>query len=492
MADTTKLQVEGTDEQGKQVQLRMEVNYTGDGGAAAKPKYDRVPTVIPAGAGTKLDDAGNFTIKIPSEMSGGAYFIFEAVLPPGTGVQLHKHVLQDELLYLLEGQMELQLGDKIYQMSPGSLGNFTRGVPHGFHNNGSTRVRAVLTVIPGGLERFFEQTRTITDPATIVALAAQYGMQFLGPVFVINSLGMRMIQVLPGEYDMGSPDSDSDANQDEKPGHKVKITKPFWMGMHTVTRGQFRKFVEETGYLTEYEENGEGSYGIDLATGIVGPNPRFNWLNGGFPQADDHPVICVSWNDANRFCRWLGKKEGKRYRLPTEAEWEYACRGGTTTRFCNGDPKESVKVVGNVADQCLASKWKWRGGGTQFRPGQSLPPWAEAWNDGFAFTAPVGSFQPNAWGFYDMHGNVGEWCSDWYDENYYKVSPAADPQGPATPEVVPIADRAPGKPPRTLRVIRGGVWLDSAVNCRCADRWTHRRHPVDSAADIGFRVVSDT
>ena len=488
----TNLKVQGTDEQGKQIQIKVEWAYSGDAGGGTKEKFDRVPGVIAAGAGNKLDDAGNFTVKIPSEMSGGAYFIFEAVLPPGTGVQLHRHVFQDELVYLLEGELEMQVGDKIYQMRQGALGNLTKGVPHGFHNTGSINARAVLTVIPGGLERFFEKTRTMTDPAAITALAAQYGMEFLGPVFMINTQKIRLIQVNPGEFAMGSPDSDADANADEKPQHKVKITRPYWMGMHQVTIGQFSRFVEETGFVTEYEENGEGSYGIDLSTGIVGPNPKYNWRNPGFPQSDRHPVVCVSWHDARQYCRWLSKKEGRTYRLPTEAEWEYACRAGSSTRFCSGDPKESVKEVGNVADQSLAAKWKWHGGGTQFRPGQSLPPWAEPWNDGHPFTAPVGCFKPNAWGFYDMHGNIGEWCSDWYGENYYKTSPACDPQGPAEPDVVPIADRAPGKLPRTLRVLRGGVWLDSAVNCRSADRWTHRRHPVDSAADIGFRVVMES
>jgi len=477
--------IPGTDDGGNNIQLRLAVPRV----ETDPTDLPRVPAVIKAGEGEKLDDAGDFTVKVPSEMSGGAYFIFEAILPAGTGVQLHRHAFQDEILYLLEGQLELQLGDKILQMERFSLGNFVKGVPHGFWNTGQTPARAVLTVIPGGLEKFFKATKTMTDPAEIVKLAAQYGMEFLGPVFIINTIGMRLVQVLPGDFQMGSPDSDVDAKPDEKPQHRVKITKLFWIGMHQVTRGQFRKFVEETGYTTEYEENGLGSFGINLDTGVVGSDPKYNWMNGGFTQDDNHPVICVSHNDAQRFCRWLSHKENRTYRLPTEAEWEYTCRGGTTTRYCNGDPKESMKDVGNCGDQSLTRKWIWKTNNPPFKKGQPLPIDAEAWDDGYPFTGPVGSFKPNPFGIYDMHGNVGEWCSDWYDENYYRTSPNQDPAGPAEGEVVDISDRQPGKPPRTLRVIRGGVWLDPATGCRSADRHTHRRHPVDSAADIGFRVV---
>ena len=482
----TTVSLPGTDDKGNKVEIKLAVPQVEPEQPSNLP---RVPGVIHAGEGEKLDDAGNFTVKVPSEMSAAAYFIFEAILPPGTGVQLHRHVFQDELLYLLSGQLELQLGDHTYQMEPFSLGNFTKGTPHGFWNTGQTPARAVLTVIPGGLERFFIATKTMTDPVAIMKLAAQYGMEFLGPVFIINTVGMRMVQVLPGEFMMGSPDTDANANPDEKPQHRVKINKPFWIGMHQVTRGQFREFVQDTGYLTEFEENGLGSMGINLQTGMVQPDPSYIWLNGGFPQEDNHPVICVSYNDAIHFCRWLSFKEKRKYRLPTEAEWEYCCRAGTTTRYCGGDPTETMRQYGNCGDQSLTRKWHWNTDNPPFPKGAPLPVDAEAWDDGFPFTAPVGSFKPNQFGIYDMHGNVGEWCSDWYDETYYRNSPADDPQGPAQGQVVDISDRLPGGKPRTLRVIRGGVWLDPASGCRSADRHTHRRHPVDSAADIGFRLV---
>ena len=312
----------------------------------------------------------------------------------------------------------------------------------------------------------------------------------------INSIGMRLVKLPASEFLMGSPDLDSDANNDEKPQHLVRITKPFFIGVYTVTVAQWRQFVDETGYLTEGEQNGMGSVGLDLTNGLVSPHPDYTWRSwlredaqhpSDFVQTDNHPVVCVSWNDAQEFCAWLSRKENATYRLPTEAEWEYACRAGTTTRFHSGDDEDSLQRAGNIADASLQLKWFGTPpGGAEPIP---LPPYAKPWNDGYPFTAPGGQFEPNPFGLYDMHGNVGEWCSDWYAEDYYQQSPTDDPQGPAEGQLVPIDDRIPGAEPRTLRVLRGGVWLDPASGCRSADRWTHRRHPVDTAADIGFRVV---
>jgi sulfatase modifying factor 1 len=481
--------------------LRLPLGGVADSGKKTPAGKPRVPACVRAGEGTKLDDAGNFTQKVSSEMSGGAYFIFEAVLPPGDGVQLHRHVNQDEVFYVLDGTFELQIGDDIYKVTKGDLGNLTKPVPHRMHNVGTTPAKALFTVVPGGLEVFFEQSRGMTDPKKIAALAKTFGMEFLGPQYHINTVGMNMVQLAPGAFSMGSPDSDQEANEDEKPLHKVSITNMFFLSMYTVTVGQFRMFINDTGYKTEFERNGRGSYGLDLTTGKVEQKPDYTWRSwlredpqrpSGFQQTDSHPIVCVSWEDANAFCRWLSKRENKSYRLPTEAEWEYACRADSTTRYYSGDKEDSLEGVANIADVSLTEKWIWNGGPGPFQPGQHLPPYAKSWNDGYPFTAPVGRFRPNSYGFYDMHGNVGEWCSDWYDENYYKQAPAEDPQGPPVGEVVPIADRLPGMPPRTLRVIRGGVWLDPASGCRSADRQTHRRHPVDSAADIGFRVAMST
>jgi formylglycine-generating enzyme len=315
---------------------------------------------------------------------------------------------------------------------------------------------------------------------------------------VANSIGMKLVEVPAGNFYMGSPATDPDAQPDENPLHLVKISKPFLMGKYPVTFGQFRTFVEETGYQTEGESAGSGSTGLDLTTGKVETKPDYTWKQwlredkknpSGFRQTDKHPVVCVSWKDAQQFCEWLSQKEGKQYRLPTEAEWEYACRAGTATRFYSGDDEESLQHVANIADLSLQEKWVWGTTDPPFEKGTHLPPYAKKWDDGYPFTSPVGRFDPNAFGLYDMIGNVGEWCSDWYDPDYYQHSPAKDPQGPAEGALIDISERQPGQPPRTLRVVRGGVWLDPASGFRSADRQTHRRHPIDSAADIGFRVV---
>ena len=314
-----------------------------------------------------------------------------------------------------------------------------------------------------------------------------------------NSIGMRMVEIPACRFKMGSTDADPDANADEKPQHRVRITAPFLIGIYPVTVGQFKQFVKATGHKTEGEASGKGSVGLDLITGKVEPQPEYTWLSwlkedkqhpSNFKQTDQHPVVCVSWDDAQAFCTWLSAKEGKIYRLPTEAEWEFACRAGTTTRYYNGDDEDGLQQIANIADASLPEKWVWGTDDPPFPKGMHLPPYAKPWNDGYPFTAPVGKFEPNAFGLHDMVGNVGEWCSDWYDPDYYKNSPVKDPKGPPTGPLIDISDRLPGAPPRTLRVVRGGVWLDPAVAYRSADRFTHRRHPIDSAADIGFRVVA--
>ncbi len=179
---------------------------------------------------------------------------------------------------------------------------------------------------------------------------------------------MEMTLVPSGEFKMGSGES-AEATaaffnktygknllnvglfKDEHPQHRVRITKPFYLGTYHVTRGQFRQFVADTAYKTDAEK-GEtpGAYGWDPDKKNFGFNAKYSWRNAGFEQTDEHPVVNVSWNDAVEYCKWLSKKEGKTYRLPTEAEWEYACRAGTTTRYYSGDDPETLAKVGNVAD----------------------------------------------------------------------------------------------------------------------------------------------
>jgi formylglycine-generating enzyme required for sulfatase activity len=166
----------------------------------------------------------------------------------------------------------------------------------------------------------------------------------------------------------------------------------------------------------------------------------------------------VSWNDAQAFLGWLSRKEGETYRLPTEAEWEYACRAGTTSRYCFGDDPEGLAAVGNIADGTAKEKY---------------PDWRTiAARDGYIYTAPVGRFNPNAWGLFDMHGNVWEWCSDGYGTYYYKQSPVVDPSG---------ASQA------TSRVFRGGSWR---FDPRCA-RSAYRAgsSPERRNRGLGFRLA---
>jgi len=196
-----------------------------------------------------------------------------------------------------------------------------------------------------------------------------------------------------------------------------------------VTVGEFRRFVEETGY----KGNGINYWGC---AGMADPN---------FSQDDNHPVVCVSWNEAKAFAKWLSKKTGHKFRLPTEAEWEYACRNG-------GKEIKYATSTGDLSHD-LADYWG-KGG-----------------RDKWEYTAPVGSFPPNV-GIYDMCGNVWEWCEDWYDKNYYGRSPKNDPQGPKN-----------GK----YRVLRGSSWNGGPWIMRCALRSGYV--PGSREDDVGFRLV---
>ena len=221
-----------------------------------------------------------------------------------------------------------------------------------------------------------------------------------------NAIGMQFKLIPAGEFMMGSPEDDSEKRDEEMPQHRVRITKPFYLGIHEVTQEQYEKVMDKN------------------RSELKGSSLPVNW---------------VSWVDATAFCEKLSEMDAENhYRLPTEAEWEYACRAGTTTRYSCGSE--------------LGSDYVW------FNERSSNKP------------HPVGEKRPNAWGLYDMHGNVCEWCSDWYDD--YRVSPSADPTGPST-------GRA--------RVSRGGSWRDPARGCRSAFR--SRGGPGDMMGDRGFRVA---
>jgi formylglycine-generating enzyme required for sulfatase activity len=215
------------------------------------------------------------------------------------------------------------------------------------------------------------------------------------PHEIATSIGMQLVLIPAGEFLMGTPDSDKYAYDWEKPQHRVRITKPFYLGKYPVTQEQWEA--------------------------VMGNNPSHF-------KGPKNPVEQVSWDDCQKFLEKLNKREGNpvgTFQLPSEEQWEYACRAGNTTRYCCGDDESGL---GEYA-------------------------WYEA-NSGYA-THPVGGKKPNAWGLYDMHGNVWEWCRDWWNDGYYKESPTDDPSGPTE---------------GSHRVRRGGSWSHPARFCRSALR----------------------
>ncbi len=294
---------------------------------------------------------------------------------------------------------------------------------------------------------------------------------------VTNSLGMQLVRIPAGEFLMGSNESKESLKKafphydpkrietldDEYPAHKVRITKPFYMGAHEVSIEQFKKYIERSGHKTDAESDGTGGWGYNAkSNAFEGRKLEYSWRSPGFAQQDSHPVVDVTWFDAVRLCDWLSKTEGRKYRLPTEAEWEYACRAGSTTRFNNGDDPDELTKSGAIYDVDTSKVFpEWT-------------PFATKSSDKHQFTAPIGKFKPNAWGLYDMHGNVWEWCSDWHDEKYYANSPAEDPQGPDDGEV---------------KIRRGGSWHTWPFYCRSSFRnWNSR---TTRYVLVGIRVVME-
>jgi formylglycine-generating enzyme required for sulfatase activity len=291
--------------------------------------------------------------------------------------------------------------------------------------------------------------------------------------------GVTFVQIPAGEFMMGSDETAAELAKagnklpegvsvdDEGPKHQVKISA-FQMGKYELTRGQFRIFVEATGYKTDAEKPSRSGVGVNRQSQKFERSSIYNWTNAGFPQTDNHPVVNVSWNDAVAYCRWVTEEYSNRgqksvCRLPTEAEWEYACRAGSTTRYAMGDTPRSVNGFGNVMDASFEAEF------TNWDFVNESP---FSFNDGAAFTSAAGKYKPNAFGLYDMHGNVYEWCSDWSDENYYARAPTTDPKGPDS---------------GSFRVLRGGSWCNDPLFVRCAHR--DGLNPDYRGTEIGIRVV---
>ncbi|MCA9078339.1 MAG: SUMF1/EgtB/PvdO family nonheme iron enzyme [Planctomycetaceae bacterium] len=268
----------------------------------------------------------------------------------------------------------------------------------------------------------------------------------------VNSVGMQMVTIPAGSFQMGIVGGDTDAQDDEQPSRQVTITRSFRMGANEVTVGQFRQFVAETGHQVQ------GGYRFDADRRRFLFSENNNWDRTGLDQTEDHPVVNINWNDAVAFCDWLSNKERATYRLPTEAEWEYACRAGTTTRFASGNGEEDMFIVGNFAHDKVE---------TLLRPEDE-----DDWDDGFPLTAPTGQFQPNRFGLFDMHGNVWEWCQDTYMKTFTD-GPATDPTGPT-------GDNG-------FRVVRGGSWAHPPARARSSERAAFKTG--DRNLLTGFRVV---
>jgi len=248
--------------------------------------------------------------------------------------------------------------------------------------------------------------RVFVSVAVFVIVSSAIGFQAQqepGP----GTAAMEFVKIQPGEFMMGCSASDSECNSSEKPAHRVRITKAFEMGKYEVTQVQWDS--------------------------VMGSNPS-NF------KGEDRPVEQVSWNDVQSFLQKLNSRnDGYRYRLPTEAEWEYAARAGTAGTYTG-----------------------------------SLDAMAWYSNNSDSQTHPVGQKQPNAWGLYDMQGNVAEWVQDWYDATYYKSSPASDPQGPAK---------------GYTRVLRGGSWDYNSRVSRISFRGFNG--PSDRINYFGFRCVRE-
>lgn len=272
--------------------------------------------------------------------------------------------------------------------------------------------------------------------AVIVSFCSVFGMAIEAqePKTITNSIGMKLVLIPKGTFLMGSPPSEEGSGDDERQ-HEVTLTKDYYLGAFEVTQAQYKKVMGENPSHFQGDKVAERH----PKTGRVVKDV----------DSSNHPVDEVSWQDAVAFCRKLSalpeeRRAGRVYRLPTEAQWEYACRAGSKTAYSFG---ESSKSLGDYA-------------------------WFDD-NSGDK-THPVGKKKPNAWGLYDMHGNVWEWCSDWYAA--YPRGSATDPAGPSS---------------GSLRVNRGGSWINDSEDCRSASRDGHFPSNLfnNRVNHLGFRVT---
>ena len=279
----------------------------------------------------------------------------------------------------------------------------------------------------------------------------------------------EMIVVPAGRFLMGSPDSEAGRLDHEGPQRLVTIAKPIAVSRFEITRGQYARFVVETGH-----DSGDACVvwtGVDGGEVVEGRN----WLDPNFPQADDHPAVCISWNDARAYIDWLSRKTSQPYRFLSESEWEYMARAGSTTRFFFGDDEAGICGYANVPD--VSAKPDSRGSNWQY----------VNCDDGYgAQTAPVGSYAPNAFGLYDVHGNVWEWVEDCYHNSF------AGAPTDGTPWISGECE---------ARVVRGGSLSAPAYLSRSAVRFFGALEFLDESAketlgefrnfNLGLRIARD-
>ena len=276
--------------------------------------------------------------------------------------------------------------------------------------------------------------------AMMIVAAHQASASVLDPKLLslhVHGVNFEFVRIPAGRFQMGSETGDSD----EKPIHGVRIKESFYMGKTEVTVRQFRAFTQATGYNTEAEK-GNWAASYSSAGFPIVPDRDLSWRKPGFPQSEDNPAVCISWNDAVAFCKWLSKETGEHYRLSSEAEWEYACRAGRKGNYAG-----NLNEIGWYRD-----------------------------NSGGA-THPVAQKKPNAWRLYDMHGNAWEWCLDVWHCNY---KGAPDDGGPWLKE-----DYLPRVAIR--RVLRGGAWC--RLDFELGSTYRYRGTPDFRSDGTGFRIV---
>ncbi|MDX1554629.1 MAG: formylglycine-generating enzyme family protein, partial [Xanthomonadales bacterium] len=273
----------------------------------------------------------------------------------------------------------------------------------------------------------------------------------------------ELLVITAGSFMMGSDTFDEGHVENESPEHRVTIRRGFALGIREISVGEFREFVDQTGYSTEAERRGYSTV-YNHASGRLAQRRDVSWEQSydGRDADEKDPVLHVSWNDATAYVQWLARGTGKPYRLPSEAEFEYALRGGTTTSYWwgNGSP---TRVVENLT-----------GDGDESRSRRSWTVAFENYKDGYWGPAPVGSFQPNPFGLYDISGNVAEWVRDCWHDTYIRA---------------PADGSAWVNPGCGYRVVRGGYWASSPQQTRSAFRLSAK--PDTSGARVGFRVARD-